>query len=340
MFEASATESLDTYGDKYTMVCNHAQWLGLGLIVLAVAQAIPTKYYQEFSPLIYFVGLIGLIAVLIPNFGVTVNGATRWLAIGSFRFQPAELMKLGIVLFFPRWLIQHQRPGAFLLTTLLPLILVMMQPDLGSTLIIATLAFGLYALTERDLRTIGGFLLGGMALITLLIIVSPYRRERIRTFINPDHDNTGESYHIQQITLALGNGGLMGVGPGQSMQKYRYIPELSTDSIFALIAEEFGFIGSLLVIALMIWLIQTSFAITMTQKPDSYSFLLSAGISLWLAAQTILNLAAIVSLVPLTGIPLPLISRGGTSLVVLLFLIGVLLSIGEKEKLLRNLSKK
>src|SRR3989344_1376286 len=95
VFEASATESLDTYGDKYTMVCNHAQWLGLGLIVLAVAQAIPTKYYQEFSPLIYFVGLIGLIAVLIPNFGVTVNGATRWLAIGSFRFQPAELMKLG-----------------------------------------------------------------------------------------------------------------------------------------------------------------------------------------------------------------------------------------------------
>lgn len=313
------------------MVRNHAKWLGVGAIAFFVAQAVPVKYYQQFSVGLYIVGVLALIAVLIPGLGVTVNGATRWLGIGVFRFQPVELMKLGIVLYFPKWLTDHQRIGSFLFTSLLPLTLVMLQPDLGSTLILASLAFGIYVLTEADLKVIGGFLFGGILLITLLIAASPYRRERVQTFFNPQHDVTGESYHIQQITFALGNGGLFGVGPGQSMQKYRYIPELSTDSIFALIAEEFGFIGSVIVIGLMAALIHASFAITSQQTVDSYAYLLAGGISIWFSIQALLNLSAIVSLVPLTGIPLPLISRGGSSLVVLLTLIGILISISKTK---------
>lgn len=332
VFEASHIEAFTRFNDRYFFIRQQAIWLGLGFVVLVATSLVPPLWWKKIGPLLYFVGLISLVMVLIPHIGVEVNGARRWLNIGITRFQPVEIIKLGIIGFFASWLPKHQRVGPFLTFTLLPAVLIMIQPDLGSTLVVLSIAFAMFFAAGGNMKKIALIAGGGVVLIGVLILTSSYRRERLHTYLNPSSDPLGAGYHIRQITIALGNGGWLGVGIGQSKQKFQYLPEASTDSIFAIVAEEIGFVGGSILILIFLLLIHTAFQIVHTIPPKTFEHVFATGLVVWLAIQILINLAAVVALVPLTGIPLPFISRGGSSLLTIMLATGILISLSRSEE--------
>lgn len=330
VFNASVAEAFSQFGDKFYFVRKQFYWLLAGLVAFAVASMTPVGVVKKAAPVVFLCALLMSVLLLLPGIGKSVQGAQRWLSIGSFTLQPSEILKLGIAMYFPLWLLKHQRLLSFLLVMGLIFGLLMLQPDMGTALVTAVIGFGLYVGAGASVRNIFAVAALGGAGILALILVAPYRMERLTTFLKMESDPLGASYHIRQITIALGSGSWFGVGAGQSKQKYQYIPEASTDSIFAIIGEEFGFIGGAVIFALYAFLLQTAFHIV-RQEESGYSKLLALGVTLWIGAHALLNLAAVVSLVPLTGIPLPFISYGGSSLVTMLAGSGILVSIGKSQ---------
>jgi cell division protein FtsW len=325
-------EAFTTFGDQFFFVRQQAMWLMIGLSGLCAGVFIPSQFWKKCSPYIYGVSVLLLIAVFLPGIGREVNGARRWVDLGFFNFQPVEILKFAIITFFSSWLVKHQKLVPFLFLTLLPVSLLFFQPDMGSALIVLGISFGMYFLSGAKLKTIGFIFGAGIIALSLAILVSPYRLKRMTTFINPESDPLGASFHIRQITLALGNGGLMGQGLGKSRQKFSYIPEASTDSIFAIVAEEVGFLGSIILFILYGSYFHFGYLILQKIKTNTYDYLLAAGCILWVGLQVLLNLAAVVALVPLTGIPLPFFSYGGTSLVMILCVTGILIGIGRRAE--------
>jgi len=331
VFEASVSEAFTQFGNQFYYARQQAIWLGIGLISIFAGIAIPTEWWKKCAPFLYVLGIVLLFFVFIPGLGRGVNGAHRWIGLFGFTLQPVELVKFGIITFFAAWMEKHQKIPPFLFLTFLPTALLLIQPDLGSALIVLAIAFGLFFLAGAPAKLFLG--IGGIGIVALIIIIilSPYRLKRVTTFLNPDSDPLGASFHIHQITLALGNGGVIGQGIGRSKQKYSYLPEASTDSIFAIIAEEIGFVGCLFLLLLFFLYIQLSYKIIIKTIPKSFEHLLATGIILWIGMQILLNISAIVALVPLTGIPLPFFSYGGSSLVMVLFVTGILIGIGRRE---------
>ncbi len=331
VFEASVAEAFATFNDQYHFVKLQVVHLVLGWLAFGVGYFMPSQVWRKISPLLYGLGLILLVLVFIPGFGREINGAYRWLFLGPLRLQPIEFVKLALTFFFATWMSHHQRLGPFLLMTLVPVGLVLLQPDLGSSLLLISIAFGLYFVAGGK---VGPLLIAGavgIILLSLFIVSSEYRRQRVATFINPELDPQGSSFHIRQITLALGRGGVFGQGIGNSKQKFSYIPEASTDSIFAIIAEEIGFAGSALLLSLFALHIWSGYRIIEKSQSDTFTRLVSMGILIWISAQVILNIAAVVALVPLTGVPLPFFSYGGSSLIMVLFASGVLLHASKSS---------
>lgn len=331
VFDASVGEAFTTFNDQYYFLKQHALWLGCGLIGLVAASFIPLAWWKKLSRPLFVVGLVLLVLVFVPGIGREFNGAHRWLFIGQFRLQPIEFFKLTLIIFFADWLSQHQRLVPFLFTAGLPAILVLLQPDLGSLLVVGMIAFGLFFLAGGKWTHV--LALAGSALLVLVVVIltSSYRLQRLKTFLNPQLDPLGAGFHIRQITLALGRGGWFGQGIGNSRQKFAYIPEVSTDSIFAVIAEEVGFVGSTVILALFVFYFFNLAKLIKQAPQNSFPHLLGWGIFIWIASQTLLNLAAVVALVPLTGIPLPFFSYGGSSLVMILFASGILWRLGKEN---------
>ncbi len=330
VFEASVAEAYASFGDQFYYVREQIISLSIGIVGLGIGTLIPSTFWKKISPLMYVISIILLIMVFIPNVGLSVNGARRWIAVGGFSFQPVEIVKFAMIIFFANWMERHQKLPPFLFLTAVPVALLFLQPDMGSALIVISIAFGLYFLAGAPIKTFlatGGI---GIALLGILILISPYRLRRITTFLDPESDPLGASFHIRQIVIALGNGGLIGQGIGNSRQKFSYIPEASTDSIFSIVAEEIGFVGSVVIIFFFGVFLKCVHQICRKTPPGSYDHLLSHGILIWLGMQIVLNLSAVVALVPLTGVPLPFFSFGGTSLVMVLSVIGILIGIGKK----------
>jgi cell division protein FtsW len=242
-----------------------------------------------------------------------------------------ELLKFSLIIFSANWLPKHQKLATFLVSMAIPSLLLILQPDLGSLLLILAIGFSLYFFAGGKMKNIAFLGLGAIPIITLIIAFSPYRLERVTTFFNPESDPLGSSFHIRQIVVALGRGGWFGQGFGNSRQKYAYIPEASTDSIFAIVGEESGFIGCLFIIALYLLLIISSYKIATNPKLSPSKQLFGLGINTWITIQTVLNLAAVVSLVPLTGVPLPFFSYGRSSQIMILLAAGCLVRLGKKE---------
>jgi len=334
VFDSSTLEGLNTVGNQYHFLQRQAIGMGIGAGALFVALLTPTQVWKKIAPLAYLGSLVLLLLVFVPGIGREFNGAHRWISVfGLTIIQPIEVAKLGLVLGLSYWLAKHQRLAPFLLVSCLPMGLVMLQPDLGSTLLLITLAGGLYFLAGGKLKLLA--ILGTITLagVVFAIASSSYRTERFLTFINPSRDPLGSSFQIRQITLALGRGGLIGEGIGNSRQKVAFIPEPSTDSIFAIAAEETGFFGAAAIISLYLGYLATGWKIANAQK-DRFRFLLGSGIVLWIGSQTLLNLAAVAALIPLTGMPLPFFSYGSSSLVMVLFATGILarLDINTKKQ--------
>ena len=329
VLDASAPQSLNVFGDKFHLFKNQLVWSFVGFVALLISSKINYKFWQKLATPLFFFVLVSLVLVLIPGIGAKLLGARRWISIGSVFFQPSEFAKFGLILYLAKFMSKKEASILSFLPLVLVSFLIMLEPDLGTTLVITlTGAIQIFASQINLLHFGGAGILGGIA-VYILILVSPYRKDRLLTFLEQSSDPLGKSYHIRQILLGLGSGGLFGVGLGGSRQKFLFLPEASTDSIFAVIAEEIGFIGALGLIFLLGFYVFRALRIS-KYAPDDFSRYLALGIASWIGIQVVLNIASMTALVPLTGIPLPFISYGGSSLVMIMFATGILLNISKQ----------
>ncbi len=328
VYEASVIEAYHQFNDQLHFAKLQFKWTLFGLGILTATSLVKPTFLKKIAFPLFVSSVLLLILVLLPGVGSNIKGATRWLKLGNLTLQPTELVKFSLILYLAS-LYQHKpKPQIFIIITTAISFLIMLQPDLGTTIIIATLSFVMFftaggSLTALLLTGLSASLLG-----LLLIFSSPYRRDRLFTFLQPNHDPLGASYHIRQIIIALGSGGLLGTGFGRSLQKYRFLPEATTDSIFAVIAEETGFFGSLVIISLFLFLAFKGLYIA-RHLPDRFMSLTALGATCLITLQAFLNLSAMAALVPLTGITLPFISYGGSSLLISLASAGLLINLSR-----------
>jgi cell division protein FtsW len=282
--------------------------------------------------------IIGLVAVLVPGIGVERNGAARWISLGGPipPLQPSEFAKLALIIYIAAWLagrgenVKHFWTGFFPFVALVGIVagLVMLQPDLGTTIVIVLTMLTLVFVAGASLKHVAAFTgIAGIA-ASILIFAGQYRADRIWAFIRAEDDPSGRGFHTLQILIALGSGGIDGLGLGASRQKFFYVPGAHTDGIFAIIGEELGFIGSAIVLGLFALLMIRGFRVVLRAR-DDFGSLLAVGIVSWIGYQTIINIAGITRSMPLTGIPLPFLSYGGSALLTMLAAIGILLSVSR-----------
>ncbi len=334
VLSSSSVHALRNRGDSWVFFRRHVLWLLLGTAALVLTARVDYRWWRHLGlPLLAAVGVL-LVAVLVPGVGVSVNGSTRWLGMGSWRLQPAELAKLALVLFWADVLARRldRRPHAQvpLRPVLVGLgavgLLVMLQPDMGTTLIIGAIAMALLYVAGARLRAVAGLTAAAAAGSFVLGMVEPYRRARMMSFLNPwaDADNTG--YQVVQSLVGMGTGRLTGVGIGASRAKWGFLPNAHTDFVFAIVGEELGLIGSLLLLSLF-----AGFAVlglrAASAAPDRFGRFLCVGITAWVTAQAFINVGAVVGILPVSGVPLPFVSFGGSSLVILMAAVGMVLNV-------------
>ena len=326
--DASAPQALSLFSDKFYFVKQQAVWAVAGLVSLLILSRIHYSFWGKVATVFFIVNLILLVIVLIPGIGFKALGARRWIYAGPISFQPSELMKLSFVIYLAKVASSQKRFFSYFIPLGLVGLLIMLQPDLGTTLIIAATSMSQIFLAGINIFYFSLAAIASAILVLPVIIFSDYRKQRLLSFLQQTKDPLGADYHIRQVLLALGSGGLLGVGLGQSRQKYLFLPESATDSIFAIIAEEVGFAGAMVVVCLFAFFIYKGISIV-ARAPDKFSQVLACGIVAWIGWQAVLNIGSMVALVPLTGIPLPFFSYGGSSLTVILSSVGILLNISR-----------
>ncbi|MBU1167665.1 putative lipid II flippase FtsW [Patescibacteria group bacterium] len=337
---ASVVQSYESKGNNYYYLV-HQLLAGAipGLIALIIASFIDYKKWKKFAIPFLALTLFLLVLVFIPGIGFDYGGARRWIAIGGFTIQPTEIVKLSFLIYLATWIEKRESSLKDLKTVFLPFVtillaigfLIMQQPDLGTMSVIIFSAIAVYYVAGARLGHLAVLGFSGIGAILILIKMAPYRMARFTVFLNPELDPQGIGYQINQVLLAIGSGGLLGRGLGRSIQKYNYLPEATGDSIFAIIAEELGFVRIVLIILLFAALTIIGYQIS-KNAPDMFGKILAAGITTWLGFQAFVNIAAMLTLVPLTGIPLPFISYGGTALLSSLAAVGILINIARQSK--------
>lgn len=325
---SSAPLAQNYFSDSFYFIKQQLLWGVIGVIAMLFVSNIHYSFWKKLSVPIFIASLFFLCLVVLPGFGSKLLGARRWIDLGLFSFQPSEISKFALVLFFASLADAKKTIKSYLVALGLVAWLIMLQPDLGTTIIITATSFVQMFILGIPIVHLMGTIFSGGILAILLILFSPYRRERLMTFLQSGSDPHGSSYHINQILIALGSGGLFGVGLGKSKQKYLFLPESATDSVFAIISEEIGFVGSFLIISLFAFFLYRAIQISI-HAPDAFSRILSCGIVAWIGVQFFLNISSMIALTPLTGVPLPFFSYGGTNLMMILFSLGILLNISK-----------
>lgn len=331
VYDASSVQALKDFKDSYYYIRQQLVWVGLGISSMFFFAYFPYQKLKKLALPFLLVGFALLASVLIPGLGVAGGGAHRWLKLGPVTLQPAEIIKLATVIFLAAVLEKRARflPFAILLVVG-SAVMAVLQKDLGSTLVFASISAVMYFASGAPMWHLGVALPAALMAVAALILTSAYRSKRVLAFLDPFSDPQGYTYHISQVLIALGSGGLFGLGLGQSRQKFEYIPEVSTDSIFGIIGEELGFLGGVFLICLFLLLIWRGFLIA-KRSSDNFGKMLAVGLTSWLGIQAAINLSSMVALLPLTGVPLPFISYGGSALVVNLTAVGILLNISRKS---------
>jgi cell division protein FtsW len=329
------------FGDAYYFFKQQLLGLGIGLVLLYVFSRIHYRVWQRFVVPIFFLALGLLVLVFVPGFGTTVYGAARWVEIGPLSFQPSEVMKLAIILYLAAWLSSKGKmKAADFFEGFVPFIailsvvgfLIIKQPDTGTLGLMFLISLAIFFASGANIRHMLYLFLGGFSFLVILIKMAPYRLQRFLVYVNPEHDPQGFGYQMTQALLAIGSGGIFGAGLGQSRQKFNYLPEPVTDSIFAVLGEELGLMGTATIVLLFLFVAYRGLRIARF-APDEFGKLVAVGIVSWIVFQAFINMSAISGLIPLTGIPLPFISYGGTSLAVLLASVGILLNISKHSTL-------
>jgi cell division protein FtsW len=339
VFSASAAESLAHFQNPYYFFERQLMWAGLGLVALAFMSRFDYWRLPRYALWGFGIAVAGLLMVLVPHVGMEINGARRWVKLGPLVVQPSEIAKLAMVLLFSWLLARHQdRLGDFwrgvvpmLALGGVVLLLVLAEPDLGTTVAIgATFLIMLFAagVRKRHLGALGAVALPGLAWAAF---AEPYRRQRIFAFLDPWKHPLGSGFHTIQALLALGSGGLFGVGLGHSLQAFGYLPEDYTDFIFAILGEELGLLGTLTVIVLFAVVAWRGYRVAM-RAPDTFSALLAIGLTSMIIVQAAINIGVVTATLPVTGITLPFISYGGSSLVLSLAGVGMLLNVSRHAR--------
>jgi cell division protein FtsW len=341
VFSASSVRSYATYGTSSRIAAHHAAYVGVGVLAMLAASRVPVRAWRAAAIPGLLVAVALLVAVLLPGVGRQVDGATRWLPLpGGLTLQPSELAKLALVLWGADLLARKHRllhQSKHLLVPLLPVavllcVLVMLQPDMGTTMTLLAVLLGLLWVAGTPLRWFGALLAAVAGLSAALAVAEPYRLARVTAFLDPFDDPQGSGYQAVQGLYAISSGGLTGRGVGAGESKWAGgLPNTHTDFIFAVLAEELGLLGSLAVLGLVATVVYAGLRIA-ARASEPFVQLAAAGVTVWFAAQSVINLGAVVGLLPITGIPLPLVSFGGSALLPTLVALGMLLSFARGEQ--------
>ena len=344
----TAEASRYTGANSAYYLLRHTLFLGAALAAAMAVFLVPVRYWQKGAPWLFLAGVVLLVLVLVPGIGREVNGARRWIDLGTATMQPSELMKLAVVLYGADYTVRKHAVMKSFRRGLLPMLAVMMfvswlllrEPDFGALVVIAVTTFGILFLggmNGRHFAALGAMLSLGFA---LLVLTSEYRMQRIFGFMDPWTDPFGRGYQLSHALIAFGRGEWLGVGLGASVEKLFYLPEAHTDFLLAVIAEELGFLGVAAVIALFVWLVMRAFAIgrQAALRERHFASLAAQGIGVWIGFQALVNMGVNMGLLPTKGLTLPLMSFGGTGLLVNCLALAILLRIDwENRQLARGL---
>lgn len=336
VYSASQVTAFERLDDTFYYLKKQSVWALLGILAMVSVMKVDYWKYKKLAVPFLIMAFLLLIMVLLPGIGKSVKGAQRWLGVGSLTIQPSEVIKLSLVIFMAYGLTRFKDRLRYFTVGIMPFLiilalacgLILLQPDLGTAVSIAGTVYIMLFSAGAKGRHLFYLAMAGLVTVGLAIALEPYRMSRFLAFIDPWKDPTGTGYHIIQSLYALGSGGLFGVGLGQSHQKFYYLPEQHTDFIFAVLGEELGFFGGSLVIILFLLFIWRGFKIALSIQ-DPFASLLAVGVTSMIALQAVINIGVVTGSLPITGIPLPLISSGGSSLVFTLVGVGILLNISR-----------
>lgn len=340
---ASAAFGLIARGDgnmSSVMVRHLVLGIGVGMVGLFVASMINHSLIQRFSLYIFIGALVLTAAVFIPHVGFAHGGGVRWIALPFFSFQPSEVLKLAAIIFSSAYFAAHRSKigtfqyglGGLAGILALPVLLLMKQPDIGTLGVICISVLAVFFAAGARVRDIIIVIIIGVCAVGVLAMTRPYMFDRITTFLNPSQNQQKEGYQIKQSLIAIGSGGITGRGFGQGVQKFTYLPEPMGDSIFAVAGEELGFVGAVIIIGLFLAIALRGYIIA-AHASDLFGALLAVGIATYLAVEAFINIASMLGVVPLTGIPLTFISQGGSAMLVSLTSAGVLLGVSRRRKI-------
>lgn len=340
LFSASSVVSFDRYNNTYHFLLRQLFSLGIGLAIFYLAARVNYHWWKKFASFFLFFSIILLILVFIPGLRNTYGSARSWINIFGQSFQPAELVKISFLIYLATWLEAKKGELSSWTGGVLPFLIILgvisalmiAQPDLGTLFIIAfTSLVVFFAGGGKVAHIIIALLLAGLALYALVGWKSSYQSDRFKCLQDPSYSTLGQCYQVNQSLIAVGSGGLFGRGIGQSRQKFMYLPEVWGDSIFPIIAEETGFIFSTLLVLLYLFIFFRGLLIARA-APDLYGSTLAIGIVIWLAVQTFLNIGGMINLIPMTGVPLPFVSAGGSATLSSLLAVGILVNISRQTR--------
>lgn len=330
---ATAPVGAEKFGSAYYFLVRQLAFgVVPGVILFFLLRQIPMSWWERAYKLMFVLSIIAAALVFVPGLGLRINGSLSWIHMGPYSMQPAELLKLTFIAFLAGWLVHHRRHlsqsfsqglAPYLMYSGVVIALVLAQPDLGTALVLAASVLIMAHIAGAQLKHMAIIGLLGVAVLGALVAAAPYRMDRITALWNPDRDPYGSGYHIRQSLVAVGSGGLLGLGLGNSRQKFQYLPEVSADSIFAVIAEEMGFVICALLIFAYVMLVVRGYALARRSSSEWAKFFI-IGTMTWIGVQVVANIGAMLAVVPLTGLPLPLVSHGGTALMVTIAAFGVI----------------
>ena len=339
VFSASSATAYAFHHDTAYFLKRQLIWLVVALICAAVAYRLDYRVLRKLDSVILVLAILGLIAVLIPHVGIVSGGARRWIGAGGLAFEPSEFAKLALIVYLAAAISRRHERIRSLVKGLWPLLivtfalagLVLVEPDMGTATLVVFTAFAIMFIAGARIPHLIAVVLATAPFIAVQILSSPYKRARILAFLDPWKDPQNTGFHIVQSLLALGSGSVFGVGLGLSRQKFFYLPEQYTDFIFAIVGEELGLLGALFVIALFLCFAYRATRIALA-APDSFGFFLAAGCTALIVIQAFVNIGVTTSSWPVTGVPLPFISFGGSSLIVSLVAVALILNVGRSRR--------
>jgi cell division protein FtsW len=337
ILSASSVQALTNYGSAWYVFERQFAWAVIGAIAFFVSSRLDYRIWQRHSRGLLAVGFIGLFVVLLPGIGIKVEGARRWIGMGAVGFQPSELAKVVLLVFTADVLTRRADRIDDTYATVVPVIavlgvfaaLVMAEPDLATSIELGFIVVSVLVVAGVPGRALAKVFSGGAVLTTIFALVEPYRRQRMFTFLHPWHDVANKGYQISQSLIALGSGGATGAGLGNGRAKWQFLPAAQTDFIFAIIGEELGLFGTLMIVGLFAVFAVAGYRVAM-RAPDRFGALLAAGVTTWVVGAAVLNIGMVTSVLPVSGVPLPFLSAGGSSLVILMVAAGILVNVARR----------